>query len=74
MIAATRHLAPTPTKTALHHFDWLALRQLHGLRPSTLARRAAAAVSTVHAALAGLSKLLELPLRPVRSGPEPFGE
>jgi hypothetical protein len=72
--ATTAHLAPAPTKAALHHFDWMALRQLRGLRPTTLARRAGAAVSTVHAALSDLSKLLELPLRPVRSGPEPFGD
>lgn len=71
--AAAERLARAPTKTAPHHFDWLALRQLRGLRPTTLARRAGAAVSTVHAALSDLSKLLELPLRPVRSGPEPFG-
>lgn len=72
--AAAERLARAPTKTAPHHFDWLALRQLRGLRPTTLARRAGVGVSTVHAALSDLSKLLELPLRPVRTGPEPFGE
>jgi hypothetical protein len=71
--AAAERLARTPLRAAPHHFEWLALRQLKGLRPTTLARRTGAAVSTIHAALADLSGLLELPLRPVRSGPERFG-
>jgi hypothetical protein len=65
-----RGYRPVPVKTAAHHFRWLAERQLRGWRPSQTARRHSVHPATVHAALATLTKLLHLPLRPVKPGPE----
>jgi hypothetical protein len=65
-------LEPSPVKTAGHHFEWMALRQVSGWRPSRIAERFGVGASTVRAALADLSKLLELTLRPVKPGPEPW--
>lgn len=68
--AQRQGLAPVPVVGALRHFDWLALRQVAGWRPSRIARRSGVAVSTVHAALSKTSSLVGLPLRPVKPGPE----
>jgi hypothetical protein len=70
--AADAGLQPSPVKTAGHHFEWLALRQVEGWRPSQIAGRFGVGASTVRAALADLSDLLELSLRPVKPGPEPW--
>lgn len=66
----SRGYEPVPVKTAPHHFDWLAQRQLQARRPGELARRARVGRATVHAALKGLSEMLELKLRPVKQGRE----
>lgn len=62
---------PNPSKSAVHHFDWLALRQLEGWSPAQLAAEFRVGASTVHAGLQQLSDLLELELRPVPRGPTP---
>lgn len=62
-------LRPTPTKTASHHFEWLALRQVRGWSPRRIADRSGAGVSTVRTALREVSQLLELPLRFIPPGP-----
>ena len=59
-----------PVMRAEHHFRWLALRQLRGWRPSQIARRSRVTVAAVSLALRHLAKLVDLPIRPVKSGPE----
>lgn len=67
--AARTGLRPSPTITAGHHFDWLALRQVAGWTPVRLARRFRVRRRAVYRGLRRASELLELPLRPVRRGP-----
>lgn len=61
-----------PTKYGDDHFLWLALRQVKGLRPSEIAERrdVARTVSTVNEGIDSAASLLQLPLRPVRTGPQ----
>lgn len=60
---------PCPTRTAGHHFDWLALRQIAGWGPARLARRFGVGTSAVSRGVARVAALLELPLRPLSPGP-----
>lgn len=64
-------LRPTPTKYGDHHFRWLALRQVVGLRPQEIANLpdVEAKISAVNSGIQQAAELLELELRPVRSGP-----
>lgn len=62
---------PAPTKYGNEHFRWLALRQVKGLRPSEIAKRpdVAKTESTVNEGIGSAASLLQLVLRPVRTGP-----
>jgi len=66
--AAERGCLRVTVRPTVQHLTWLARRQLQGWCPSEIARRHRAGVSTVHGALSALSELLELPLRPVKTG------
>lgn len=55
-------------RPARRHFTWLARRQLQGWRPVQIARRYKVSSTSVHRALRPLADLLELDLRPVKTG------
>jgi len=64
----SRSLRRLRLRPAPQHFVWLARRQLDGWRPIQIARRYRVSSTSVHRALRPLADLLELDLRPVKTG------
>ncbi|HMB52150.1 MAG TPA: hypothetical protein VKU40_02460 [Thermoanaerobaculia bacterium] len=64
----SRSLRRLRLRPARRHFTWLARRQLQGWRPVQIARRYKVSSTSVHRALRPLADLLELDLRPVKTG------